>query len=80
MSPDTEARILMELTDLKRQITDLADTIHSRGDHPGIAEELRAVKERVSFLENLVKWLAGVGTAVLTAALIAVLALSRLAH
>ena len=52
----------------------------SDGTRTGMAEEIRHLKQRVSFLESLVKWLAGVGTAVLTATLIAAVAVSRLAH
>lgn len=38
---------------------------------PGIQEQVRALVGRVTLLESLVKWAAGIGTTVLTAVLVA---------
>ena len=78
MPTDIENRIFLELTALKTQLAEIASIIHSTGDHAGLAEEVRHLNKRISFLESLVKWLAGVGTAVLTAAIIVAVGVSRL--
>jgi len=38
---------------------------------PGIQEQVRALVGRVTLLESLVKWAAGIGTSIITAVLVA---------
>ena len=41
VTPDTETRILLELGEVKKQLSELARIIHSNGDHPGFEESQR---------------------------------------
>jgi hypothetical protein len=69
-APAWLAPLLVELRGLRGDVGELTKTVRGGGSEPGHAEQLRALGGRVTFLESLVKWLAGIGTAVLTAIVI----------
>lgn len=57
--------LLKEIRGLRSDFAELAKEVRGGGDHPGHAEQLRHLTGRVAFLESLVKWVAGIGTALI---------------
>lgn len=66
-APAWLAPLLVELRGVREAVVELTQIVKGGGDAPGHAEQLRTIGSRVAFLEQLVKWAAGIGTAILTA-------------
>lgn len=68
-----------EATALLHEIRDAV--VGSRtGKEPGLHEEIRHLKDRVGFLERVMRWVGSIASAILTALLLAWLALNGVAH
>lgn len=62
------AQLMMgELKSLRLELAALTAVVKGGGDSPSHAEQLRDHAKRLNQLEALVKWVAGIGTAFITA-------------
>lgn len=66
-APAWLAPLLKEIRGLRADFAELAKEVRGGGEGPGHAEQLRHLTNRVAFLESIVKWAAGIGTALIVA-------------
>lgn len=66
-TPPWAQQMMGELKSLRTAVAELAVVVKGGGDTPSHAEQLRDHAKRLSQLEALVKWAAGIGTAFITA-------------
>ncbi|MEB3196829.1 MAG: hypothetical protein VKP62_06455 [Candidatus Sericytochromatia bacterium] len=66
-APSWAQLMMAELKSLRTDVAELTKVVKGGGDTPSHAEQIRDHAKRIGQLEALVKWVAGIGTGIVTA-------------